>query len=194
MKNHRDPLVRLSGDRLITTSLAISQHFGKKHTHVLRDIKNLECSKEFAESNFGLCSYTDGNQRQRPMYEITRDGFVFLCMGFTGPAAAKWKERYIAAFNALEEKVRGGLAVPQPIDANLAALRREALRANPAWRNIARYKGLGLSNVETGKLLGLHESTIRRHLRRMEACGLIAPPADLARLQAQARRLEGGAA
>jgi len=78
--------------------------------------------------------------------------------------------------------------------ANLAALRREALRANPAWRNIARYKGLGLSNVETGKLLGLHESTIRRHLRRMEACGLIAPPADLARLQAQARRLEGGAA
>ena len=30
------------------------------------------------------------------MYELTRDGFVFLCMGFTGKKAAEFKEQYIA--------------------------------------------------------------------------------------------------
>lgn len=88
-------IVHVSNNRLVTTSLLIAQNFGKKHSHVLRDIKNLECSKEFNESNFGLVSYTDTKGEKRPMYEITRDGFVFLCMGFTGAAAAQWKERYI---------------------------------------------------------------------------------------------------
>ena len=99
------PLVRLSGHRLITTSLAISNHFGKKHAHILRDIEELDCSVAFRESNFGLSSYTSSQNKHLPMYEITRDGFVFLCMGFTGAAAAQWKEKYIAAFNAMEAEL-----------------------------------------------------------------------------------------
>jgi hypothetical protein len=38
------------------------------------------------------------------MYEMTRDGFTFLAMGFTGKEAARWKEAYIAAFNAMAEQ------------------------------------------------------------------------------------------
>lgn len=34
----------------VVTSLDISETFGKEHFHVLRDIENLECSKEFRES------------------------------------------------------------------------------------------------------------------------------------------------
>lgn len=105
------PLVRLSGNRLITTSLAISNHFGKKHIHILEAIRNLDCSNEFRESNFRLSSYTSSQNKKLPLYEITRDGFVFLCMGFTGAAAAQWKEKYIAAFNAMEaELARRGSA------------------------------------------------------------------------------------
>ncbi len=100
------PLVSLSGNRLITTSLAISQHFDRKHQHILRAIDQLECSPEFAQSNFGRSSYSDGNQRKRPMHEITRDGFVYLCMGFTGAKADKWKEAYINTFNAMEARLR----------------------------------------------------------------------------------------
>jgi hypothetical protein len=37
-----------------------------------------------------------------PAYRITRDGFVFLAMGFTGAKAAQWKEAFMAAFEALE--------------------------------------------------------------------------------------------
>lgn len=40
------------------------------------------------------------------MYYITRDGFMFLVMGFTGKTAAKWKEAYIKAFNEMEAKIR----------------------------------------------------------------------------------------
>lgn len=104
MTNYKEPLVRLSGNRLITTSLAVSQHFGKKHQHVLEAIRNLDCSQDFNASNFRPITYTDGRGRQKPAYEITRDGFSFLCMGFTGAVAAAWKEKYIAAFNALEAR------------------------------------------------------------------------------------------
>jgi len=100
------PLVTINGgDILTTTSLAISNHFGRRHKDVLRAIEQLDCSPEFARRNFAPGSYQDGNQQQRPMYTITRDGFVFLCMGFTGSQAALWKERYIKAFSEMEEEL-----------------------------------------------------------------------------------------
>lgn len=104
MNTNNTQLVQISGDRPVTTSLAVSNNFGKKHKDVLRAIQNLECSKEFTERNFTLCYKNNElqNGKPQPFYEITRDGFVFLCMGFTGSAAAQWKEKYIAAFNALE--------------------------------------------------------------------------------------------
>ena len=35
------------------------------------------------------------------MYELTRDGFSFLVMGFTGKNAARFKEDYIRAFKPM---------------------------------------------------------------------------------------------
>ena len=43
--------------------------------------------------------YKDAKGELRPMYYLTRDGFTFLAMGFTGKVAAKFKENYINAFN-----------------------------------------------------------------------------------------------
>src|SRR6476619_2637085 len=37
---------------------------------------------------------------------LTRDGFTMLVMGFTGPKAAFWRERYIQAFNLMEAELR----------------------------------------------------------------------------------------
>ena len=37
---------------------------------------------------------------------MTKDGFTFLAMGFTGKEAAKWKEAYINAFNAMADKLQ----------------------------------------------------------------------------------------
>lgn len=121
MTSYKEPLVRFSGNRLITTSLAVSQHFGKKHQHVLEAIRNLDCSQDFNASNFRLITYTDGRGRQKPAYEITRDGFSFLCMGFTGAQAAAWKEKYIAAFNALAQ-ANTPQAVPSRLETHMAQL------------------------------------------------------------------------
>lgn len=104
-------LVSVNNGKIVTTSLQVAEVFNKLHRHVLRDIRNLECSSIFQESNFGLSFYhsklLNGGYKKQPMYYITRDGFTFLAMGFTGKIAAKFKEAYINAFNEMEEKLRG---------------------------------------------------------------------------------------
>ena len=37
------------------------------------------------------------------MIEMTKDGFTFVAMGFTGKEAAKFKEDYINAFNEMHD-------------------------------------------------------------------------------------------
>lgn len=102
-----------------TTSLIIAERFGKQHFHVIRDIENLACSKEFGASNFGCTSYKDASNRLKLMYTVTKDGFMFLAMGFTGKEAAAWKERFITAFNAMEAELLARIQaaqVPAPAD------------------------------------------------------------------------------
>jgi len=96
--------------RITTTSTQIAEHFGKRHDRVLRAIDNLECSPEFRLPNFGetvesRANPSGGAPIQSRAFTLTRDGFVFLCMGFTGREAAQWKEKYIAAFNAMEAEL-----------------------------------------------------------------------------------------
>lgn len=59
--------------KLRTTSLFVADDFEKRHDNILRDIKTLDCSSEFATLNFEECSYNDRG-RQMPMYKMTRDG------------------------------------------------------------------------------------------------------------------------
>ena len=96
--------------QITTTSRQIAEHFGKRHDTVLRAIRNLECSPEFHARNFvEMVMKTEigsGAVRNDPAYRITRDGFVFLAMGFTGKEAAQWKEAYITAFNKMEAELR----------------------------------------------------------------------------------------
>lgn len=89
-----------------TTSRLIAEKFQKRHSDVLRTIKDLDCSKDFIERNFALNEYTDSIGRKLPEYIITRDGFVFLVMGFTGELAAKFKEQYLEEFNRMEDALR----------------------------------------------------------------------------------------
>jgi len=100
------PLVELDHGEVWTTSLLIADRFGKRHADVLRAVEKLECSDDFTERNFALSDYTDATGRRLPMYRITRDGFAFLAMGFTGRGAAAWKEAFIAAFGKMERELR----------------------------------------------------------------------------------------
>ncbi|NYY09888.1 transcriptional regulator [Escherichia coli] len=100
------PDVTIKNGRAVTTSVAVAEFFRKMHKDVLRKIETLECSEDFNERNFTPVTYTDAKGEKRPMYQITKNGFVFLVMGFTGKKAAAFKEAYIAEFDRMEAELR----------------------------------------------------------------------------------------
>jgi Rha family phage regulatory protein len=104
-----DEFVVLSGTKLLTDSRRVAKHFGKRHADVLRSIKLMDCSDAFRERNFALTSTLvaspKGGHRKAPVVTMTKDGFVFLAMGFTGKDAARLKEAYIGALNAMAEQM-----------------------------------------------------------------------------------------
>ncbi|SJD70904.1 bacteriophage protein [Shigella sonnei] len=100
------PDVTIENGRAVTTSVAIAEFFGKRHERVLDKIRNLDCSAKFTGHNFVSSEYTDSTGRKLPMYQITKNGFVFLVMGFTGKKAAAFKEAYIAEFDRMEAELR----------------------------------------------------------------------------------------
>lgn len=98
-------VIRIKDNHAITTSLIIADIFGKQHKNIIQKINNLECSAEFTELNFQLSEYKDPTGRRLTQYDITKDGFIFLVMGFTGKKAAHMKEAYISAFNKMEAEI-----------------------------------------------------------------------------------------
>ncbi|EJS4721533.1 Rha family transcriptional regulator [Salmonella enterica] len=99
------PKINVINGQAVTSSLAIANYFTKRHDDVLKKIRALECSPEFSARNFAGAEYTDDQGKLRPCYNITRDGFAFLAMGFTGKRAAQFKEAYINAFNQMEKQL-----------------------------------------------------------------------------------------
>lgn len=92
-------------DTIRIDSRYVAQIFGKQHKNVIRDIENLECSEEFSRLNFEPAKYKDEQGKPRPCYQMTRDGFTLLVMGFTGKKAMKFKEAYILRFNEMESRL-----------------------------------------------------------------------------------------
>uniref|UniRef100_UPI0037BECE7D Rha family phage regulatory protein n=1 Tax=Erwinia pyrifoliae TaxID=79967 RepID=UPI0037BECE7D len=103
------PEITIINGQAVTSSLAVADYFTKRHDDVLKKIRTLECSPEFTARNFAVSEYTDATGRKLPCYHITRDGFAFLAMGFTGKRAAQFKEVYITAFNQMEKALTGAV-------------------------------------------------------------------------------------
>jgi anti-repressor protein len=102
--------ISVRGNVAKVSSLTVAEKFGKRHGHVIRDIetKILGVAPEyFNRPNFGLVEYQDAKGETRKSYDLTRDGFSLLAMGFTGAKAMLWKVRYIQAFNMLEREALG---------------------------------------------------------------------------------------
>lgn len=103
-----EDLVQVHDNAIRTTSIQVAEAFGKQHHNVLRSIQDLSCSDEFSSTHFSVYEETiqaGPVQRRSKVYEMTKDGFMFLVMGFTGKKAARIKEAYINAFNAMEQEL-----------------------------------------------------------------------------------------
>lgn len=90
---------------LMTTSLKVADAFGKRHDNLLRKIETLGCSTEFNALNFEAVEYLDLKGETRKAWNMTKDGFMFLVMGFTGTKAATIKEAYIVEFNRMADEI-----------------------------------------------------------------------------------------
>lgn len=95
-------VIQSSNGNDVTASLIVAQVFGKEHKNVLRDIESLSCSEDFNRLNFERITYKDARNREQTAYEMTKDGFSFLVMGYTGSKAGEFKERFINEFNRRE--------------------------------------------------------------------------------------------
>lgn len=95
----------------VVSSLDVAETFEKNHRDVMESIRNIETGISTAEFSalFNLASYRAINGKSNPMYQMTRDGFTLLVMGYTGEKAMKFKLAYIKQFNAMEKILRGKL-------------------------------------------------------------------------------------
>lgn len=92
-------------------SLYVAEFFEKNHKRVLEDIRKITepesgLSEEFVKTNFKKDTYKDSTGRKLPCYQLTRDGFTMLVMGYTGQKAMKFKELYIKRFNEMEKFIK----------------------------------------------------------------------------------------
>lgn len=116
---HKDVVItRNNYGELVVTSRQVAEDFGKRHSEVLRAIEDkieinaiLRSSKYFIES-----TYIDKANRKSKEYLLTRDGFSFLVMGFTGAKADEWKLKYIEAFNKMEQAIKNPFQQMQNLD------------------------------------------------------------------------------
>ncbi len=89
----------------------MAEVLGKRHDAVLRDIVNLLMDIDSLQ-NRGLIKTTykpEKAKRSFPKYNLTKDGFTLLVMGFTGKKALQFKMMYINEFNRMEEELKNHL-------------------------------------------------------------------------------------
>ncbi|RAZ58728.1 Rha family transcriptional regulator [Campylobacter hyointestinalis] len=117
-------------ERVFINSLELSKVFEKNHANILRTINNL-LDDDFKSQNFIKHSYIDTTGRLLPCYNLTRDGFSLLVMGFTGEKAYKWKIEFIKAFNLMEAELTRLKSIEQnsPLTSNIQSKFAEILSA-----------------------------------------------------------------
>ncbi|EJZ7014722.1 Rha family transcriptional regulator [Salmonella enterica] len=113
------PNISIHDGRVITTSIDVANYFRKTHDNVLKKIRSViaECDRTYHLVNFNEVVRNvpggDGAVRKMPIFELTRDAFVLIIMGFTGKRALQWKINYINAFNKMEEKLHQQTILPE---------------------------------------------------------------------------------
>lgn len=109
------PVVTPINGVLTVLSTNVADVFEKNHRHVIRDIETiLANTEEERRSNFEAVeierpSNLGKGTVKTKAYRLTRAGFVFLAMGFTGAKADKFKWAYIDEFDRMERALHAPL-------------------------------------------------------------------------------------
>lgn len=104
--------LREEGGVPVVNSRNVAEAFDKRHDNVLRDIEGIIHSSEMRDGETVWFSEVQSEHptvqgRMDRSFDLTRQGFTLLVMGWTGERAMTFKVRYIEAFDAMETALRG---------------------------------------------------------------------------------------
>lgn len=102
------PVVFIENGEVFANSRDVAAYFGKRHDHIIRDIEKLivERVPNFGETVTERENPSGGAPIKSKAYNMDRDGFTLLAMGFTGKKALRFKIKYIDRFNAMEAELK----------------------------------------------------------------------------------------
>jgi Rha family phage regulatory protein len=177
-------------------SRTVAEVFEKEHKNVMQSIEKLKADavktavnseNQSAENSadynkdinamFVQSVYKDAMGRKQKCYNMTRDGFSLLIMGFTGAKALEWKLKYIKAFNNMESHIRQFYAYreeyPEYTDAIKEHYEREGKTSRFAYSNEADMINrivLGMTAKEFKKAneIDEHVNSIRPYLEKKQ--------------------------
>lgn len=164
--NARQALFLSTDEQPFTTSRAVAEKFGKRHTEVTRMIKTLLKNmgeSDFSRRNFASAQYLDEQKKPRLEYRLTHDGFAFVAMRFTGKEAMQWQIAFIEAFNQMETELNERTA------RYAAALDK----VRPALRTVTEFTELGCNRRVIGKQLDKSVGAVTYHRRKARELGLL---------------------
>ena len=109
IKNFHNAVIEVKGTPK-TTSLTVAKLTQKRHDNILKDIDDLisKCSQDFKLLNFKELKRRTKTGEYR-YFEMTKDGFTMLAMGYTGKQFIEFKEKYIQKFNDMENGITSKL-------------------------------------------------------------------------------------
>lgn len=142
------PVVSMKDGKAVTNSLDVAEFFARNHRDLAKKIdalsKNAQCPQGmYVEVPF----YNEGNGQTYRSYDMTRDGFTLLVMGFTGEKAMRFKLAYIKRFNEMEEALANDNKIALPDFSDPAAAAR-------AWADqFEQTKQLQIENTKQKQIL-----------------------------------------
>jgi Rha family phage regulatory protein len=89
--------------KVITSTVQIADHFGKRHSNVIRRLTALiEIGLLKIEPSY----YLNLQAKKQKYYELNRDQFLLMVMGFTGKKSEQFKADFIKLFNQQEAELK----------------------------------------------------------------------------------------
>lgn len=98
--------------KLLVDSREVAEMVGKRHDHLLRDIKGylevLEINPKLGASNFFVEStYIDTANREKPCYLLTKKGCDMVANKMTGEKGILFTAEYVTKFEEMEKQIKG---------------------------------------------------------------------------------------
>lgn len=179
------PVVQMRDGVPVADSRDVARYFAKEHKAVLRSIRDAKCSPAFRERNFApfVSNGLDGKEVTDYVL-MTKSGFAFVVLAFTGDKAAPFREDYINAYDRMQAEFRSRPAPDRMVQLQDPRQLLQLLGVH-AERTIA----LETTVARQGRDLQIAEHTIERQAATVEAHERITNADDSSCITDTAKRL-----